>query len=191
MLSFHAFETVWEAYLPGFQTMYENMETRTGYVSDDLLYQFMKSYTDPGNVFNVSIPLGWRVSDVEDFKDTVHVESVRSPDQQSEMQIAIYAAEEVLTPQNIGQTAIGLSKDLIVNDLRINATDVLRDGRIRLDWTSNSTGQTGFSFFWLNGTDLYLLTFMQDNRHPEVYQRMLYKIGDSFQFVGEEDQGST
>ncbi len=191
LLSFHGLETVWESYLPGFQTVYESIEMRTGYVSDDLLYVFMKSYIDPGNVFNVSISLGWRVSDVEDFKDTVRVEPVRSLDQQAEMQIAIYAAEEVLTPQNIGQTAIGLLKDLIANDLRINANEVLRNWRIRLDWTSNSTGQTGFPFFWLNGTDLYLLTFMQDNQHPEVYQRMLYEIGDSFQLVGEEVQGST
>jgi hypothetical protein len=102
------------------------------------------------------------------------------------MQVAIYQAEEELTSKNIGQIADDLLKDLIADDLCINIYEALWDERIRLDWTSFSNRQTRFSFFWAHGTDLYLLTFMWDKQHPEIYQRMLYTIGDSFQFVGEE-----
>jgi hypothetical protein len=116
--------------------------------------------------------------------------TISSPDQQAEMQTAIYEAEEELTSKNIGQTANGLLKDLIAYDLRINASDVLQDGRIRLNWTSNSIGQTGFSFFWRHGTDLYLLTFMRDNKHPEIYQRVLSTIGDSLSVRGGIRSGS-
>lgn len=80
ILSFHTPEIVWEAYLPGFLNVYESAETRTDNIFDDLLYQFKKPYADPENVFSVNIPLGWKVSEVEDFKDNVRVESVRSPD---------------------------------------------------------------------------------------------------------------
>jgi len=59
------------------------------------------------------------------------------------------------------------------------------------DWIGhpNQLGRLDFPFL-LNETDLYLLTFMQDNQHPEIYQRTLYAISDSFQFVGEKDQES-
>ncbi|MDO9546802.1 MAG: hypothetical protein Q7J07_08665 [Pelolinea sp.] len=182
-LSFHALESVWDVYLPSFRSVYESAETQTGYVSSDLIYQFMRSYSDPKNVFNVSIPMGWQVAEAEEIADKMIVESVFSPDNQAEVQTAIFASEKVLTPDDIGQTAIGLMKELVATDIRITQSDVLQDGRIRLDWVSNSTGKSGFTFFWLNGTDLYLLTFMQDNQHSEIYQRMLYAIGDTFQFV--------
>lgn len=182
-LSFHALESVWDVYLPGFKRVYESAETQTGYVSSDLTYQFMLIYSDPENVFNVSIPMGWHVDDIKVIEENMIVESIFSPDKQAEVQTAIFASEKVLTPDDIGQTAIGLMKELIAADLRITQNDVLRDGRIRLDWISKSTGKTGFTFFWLHGTDLYLLSLIHDNQHAEVYERMLYAIGDSFQFV--------
>ena len=100
-------------------------------------------------------------------------------------------SNEEITPNNFGQTTKRLLKELVTYDVNVITPDVLLDGRIRFDWQANSTGQTGFIFFWKHGNDLTLLTFMYDNQHPEINQRMLFTIGDSFKFKGIEVQDPT
>ena len=186
LFSFHAVEALWEPLFPKFIEVFESAETHTGYVSDDRLFEFNRNYYDPDNVFRLRKPIGWKVTGVEIIGESTRKQSIVSPDGSAEVQVVIYSADEAINSQNIGQTANALLKDLIADDIVFTKDDVLYDGRIRLDWTSRSTGMTGFSFFWLNGEELYLLTFMQDNQHSGIYQRTNYRIGDTFKFLAEK-----
>ena len=184
LLSFHAPAELWDDYSPQFIDVYESLTLYTGYGSSgDYLYAFSKTYRDPGEVFAVRRPMGWAVTGVEIIGGRTRRQAIVSPDGKSQMLLMIYDAEVELTSYNIGQTAIGLLRELIIDDLTIESDGILDDGRIRLDWISPSTNATGFSFFWLNNPDLYLLTFMHDNHYPGVNQEINYRIGDSFRFT--------
>ena len=184
LLSFHAPAELWEEYYPQFIDVSESLTLYTGYGSSgDYLYAFSKTYRDPGEAFLVRRPMGWSVTGVEIIGGRTRRQAIVSPDGKSQMLLMIYDAEVELTSYNIGQTAIGLLRELIIDDLAIESDGILDDGRIRLDWISPSTNATGFSFFWLNNPDLYLLTFMHDNHYPGVNQEINYRIGDSFRFT--------
>jgi len=181
--SFHTLESEWDYYQHGFMEIYESLETKTGYVDNDQLYEFTSIYIDPGNVFRVRKPIGWGVSGVEEIDDKTQIESIQSPDGLASMRTIIYSSESELTPDNIGQTAIGLLREIIAEDMVFTGDQVLPDGRIRLNWVSAATNTSGFSFFWLNEFDLYLLSFIHDIEKEGICQQANYQIGDSFFFI--------
>ncbi len=181
--SFHALSTDWDYYLPGFVEIYESLETITKFVTDDFLYEFTTIHADPGKVFRVRKPIGWGVSDIEKIDSETEIEILRSPDGLANLQIIIHKPQEPLTPDNLGQTAAKLLRENIAEDLEFTAFLLLPDGRIRQDWVSSENGSSGFSFFWLQNFDLYVICFSQDNQKEGIYTQANYQIGDSFKFL--------
>ena len=181
--SFHTLQADWEYYLPGFEQIYASLESNTRFVTTDDLYEFTTIYVDPGNAFRVRKPIGWSASGVVTISEETESEILEAPDGLASFRVLIHKPSEPLTPENVGQTATVLLRENIAEDMAFTYDQILPDGRIRLDWTSSSISSRGFSFFWLEKFDLYVISFWQDNSKEGIYQQANYQIGDSFKFL--------
>lgn len=181
--SFHALQADWEYYLPGFEQIYSSLESNTRFVTTDDLYEFTTVYVDPGNIFRVRKPIGWSASGVVTISEGTKSEVLEAPDGLAFFRVLIHQPSEPLTPSNVGQTAIALLREVIAEDMAFTNDQILPDGRIRLNWTASSIVSRGFSFFWLEGYDLYVISFWQDNSKEGIYQQANFQIGDSFKFL--------
>jgi hypothetical protein len=110
---------------------------------------------------------------------------ILAPDEQAAVEVVAYDGTEELLSVDIGQIAEPIIKDLEGDALRFREHSLLNDGRIRADWTVDSQGMRGFSFFWQDGSIVYILTFRYNEADHAFYQRVVYGIGDSFNFVSE------
>lgn len=181
--SFHALEADWDHYLPGFIEIYESLEPTTGLVTSDDLYEFTTVYTDPGNVFQVRKPIGWGASDIIIINEETQNVVLSAPDGLASFQIFIHSSQEALTPENIGQTAIGILREFVAADMAFIDNQLLPDGRIRMDWISSDSDSSGFAFFWLEKFELYVICFSQRDIREGIYRQANYQIGDSFRFL--------
>jgi hypothetical protein len=180
-LSFQAYELVWQAYAPGFEAVVDSLEPRTGYVTDEMIYRFVRPYVSPNSQFILGeVPMGWTFGiGQEDLIAGAVVDIIDSPDGQATVEIISYPDE---SGQDIGITAIGMMKELDGQNIRIRANEVLRDGRVRSDWQNDSDGTRGFSFFWQDNSVVYVLTFKYRDEDTGAYQQVSYNIGDTFSF---------
>lgn len=181
-LSFQAYELVWEAYLPGFEAVVGSLETRTGYVTDEMVYSFMRAYNSPNNQFNLTAPMGWTHTLGQDLIKGAVVDVIESPDKQAAVEIVAYDGTKDLKTVDIGQIAIPIIKELHGADIRIRANEVLLDSRIRTDWQIDAQEIRAFSFFWQDESIVYILTFKYSEKITGAYQNVAHRIGDSFAF---------
>ncbi len=184
-LSFYAYELVWETYQPGFEEVVDSLETRTGYVTTDMVYTFMLKYSAPNDQFSLSSPMGWIYTTDQDVIEGGIVDVIESPDGQSAVQIVTYDGTEELKTIDIGQISIPIIKELNGDDVRIRANEVLQDSRIRTDWQIDAESIYGFSFFWQDESIVYILTFKYTDKDTGAYQNVVNRIGDSFIFSDE------
>ncbi|MDK2980249.1 MAG: hypothetical protein PWQ55_596 [Chloroflexota bacterium] len=182
-LSFQGLARVWDAYLPGFQAVSDSLETRTGYIDEDMIYRFMSNYVSPNVQFSLSVPMGWTLTRGAEGPQGATLDEVLSPDGQAAVEVLVYEAGQDLLNTDIGQVSIPLMKALDGEDLRIRANDVLLDGRIRVDWQIDNQDVYAFTFFWQKDTTVYILTFKYADEHSAAYQETLRRVGDSFAFV--------
>ena len=179
-LSFQAHESVWDAYKDRFSQIIDRVRTQTGYLKDDLLYHFRKPYAAPGGGFDLYIPLGWGVTrDQETYPDGV-VDMISSPDGEANIDIIALDAGQRLAGTDIGQVSTAILKESIDEDLRTISGDVQDDGRISINWTVDNTGESGFSYFWVKGNVMYILTFRYTEDHEGLYRGLLAEINNSF-----------
>jgi hypothetical protein len=181
--SFHTLEADWDHYLPGFIEIYESLEPTTSLVTSNELYEFTTVYTDPGDIFHVRKPIGWSASEVTTINDETQIATLAAPDGLASFEIFIHSSQESLTPENIGQTAIGILREFVAKDMSFTDNQLLPDGRIRLDWVSSETDSSGFAFFWLEEFELYVICFSQDDIREGIYRQANYQIGDSLRFL--------
>ncbi len=182
-LSFQAHETVWESYKNTFQEISDTVKTQTGYLKPEQIYKFRKKTQSPSGSFELTVPLGWSQSKDEESLDNARIDTFASPDEEAWVEMIILNDAELMAQKDIGQITIGLLKEKYGNDLRFLSDEVLEDGRIRTDWKNNRTKTSGFTYFWLNGSELNILTLGQTNDHPEAYQNLLEQIGSSLVFL--------
>ena len=181
-LSFQVHELLWETYLPAFEAVTDSLETRTGYITDEMVYRFMRSYNSPNNQFTLTAPMGWTFkTGQQDVLEDAVVDTISAPDQQAVVEVVAYKDE---TGQDIGITSIGIMKELDGANIRVRANEVLQDGRVRADWQNDAENIRGFSFFWQDGSVVYVLTFKYSDVNTGAYQNASYRIGDSFAFTG-------
>jgi len=181
-LSFQAHESLWNAYKDRFSQIIDRVSTQTGYLKDDLLYIFRKSYPAPGGGFEIYYPLGWGlVRDQETYEDGL-IDTISSPDDEAHIDVIALDAVQRLANTDIGQASIAILKEQINEDLRIIADDVLLDGRIRIDWQVDATDEIGYTFFWVNGKVMYILTYRYYTDHESLYRSLVTGIGDSLDF---------
>jgi hypothetical protein len=181
--SFQALSKVWDAYQPGFQTITESLETRTGYVKEDMIYRFMRAYLAPNSQFSLTVPMGWTFALGQEGPQGAILDTMVSPDGEAAVEVMVYDAAEALLNTDIGQISIPLMKAQDGEDMRIRANDVLNDGRIRVDWQIDKESLHAFSFFWQDNTTVYILTLKYTDEHSGTYEETLRKVGDSFAFV--------
>ncbi|MDP2966692.1 MAG: hypothetical protein Q8N39_11770 [Pelolinea sp.] len=184
-LSFQAYETVWETYKNTFQEIAENVTTQTAYIKPEQTYKFRKTHQSPSGVFEITVPLGWSLTRDEESVDGGIIETIASPDKEASAEIITLNAQALLAQKDIGQISIGLMKERYGADLSIIADEVLEDGRVRTDWENSKTGTSGYTFFWLNGSELNIFTLNYTDKHPETYQDVINGIGNSFVFLKE------
>lgn len=183
-LSFHTIKMLWDAYLPGFEAIAESLETRTAYATDEMIYSDTRTYAAPYNQFTINIPMGWTFTlGQEDVVEGAVVDVISAPDEQAAVEVVAYDGTEELLSVDIGQIAEPIIKDMEGANLRFRDHNLLNDGRIRADWTVDSLGMRGFSFFWQDSSIVYILTFRYDEVESGFYQRVVYGIGDSFNYV--------
>lgn len=182
-LSFQAYVSVWDAYKDRFSQIINRVSTQTGYLKDDLLYIFRKPHNAAGDGFQIFVPLGWGLTiDQETYSDGM-VEVISSPDAEANIEIITLDASQRLANTDIGQASIAILKDRISRNLKIVGEDVLPDGRIRIDWRVENTGEAGSTFFWVNGQVMYILTYRYTDDHAGLYQGLLANIGNSLNFT--------
>lgn len=181
--SYHALSKLWDAYLPGFQAITDSMETRTGYVSADMIYRFMRAYQSPNAQFSLTVPMGWTLTQASEGPQRAILDQVVSPDEQAAVEVLVYDAADELKSVDIGQVAIPLMKALDGEDMRIRANEVLPDGRIRIDWQIDKEALRGFSFFWQDNSTVYILTFKYSDKNSAAYEDTVRRMGDSFAFI--------
>lgn len=181
--SFNALSKVWEAYQPGFQAVIESLETRSGYVSDKMIYRFMRTYQSPNDQFNLTAPMGWTFTLGQEGPQGSVLDTMISPDEQTAVEVIAYDAQADLQSKDIGQISIPIMKALDGEDMRIRANEVLPDGRIRVDWQIDKEAIYGFSFFWLDDNTAYILTFKYADENSGTYEDTIRRVGDSFAFI--------
>ena len=182
-LSFQAYETVWNTYRSAFLEIAENVTTQTGYLKPEQIYIFLRTHQSPSGVYEVTIPLGWSLTRDEENLDGGIIETIASPDKKASAEIIILNSQALLAQKDIGQISIGLMKERYGVDLRILSDKVLEDGRIRTDWENKKTGTSGYTIFWLNGSELNILTLKFTDEYPETYREVIDGINSSFVFV--------
>ena len=181
--SYHALSKVWDAYQPGFLAITDSMETRTGYVSADVVYTFMRAYQSPNSQFSLAVPMGWTLLQAQEGPQGAALDQVLSPDEQGAVEVLVYDAADELQSTDIGQISIPLMKALDGEDMRIRANEVLPDGRIRVDWQIDKEALRGFSFLWQNDSIVYILTFKYSDENSGTYEDTVRRVGDSFNFI--------
>ena len=186
-LSFQALSKVWDAYQPGFRIITESLETRTGYVKEEMIYRFMRAYQSPNAQFSLTVPMGWTFNVGQEGPQGSILDTMVSPDEEAAVEVLVYDAAEELLNTDIGQISTPLMKALDGEDMRIRANDVLPDGRIRIDWQIDKESVRAFTFFWQDDTTVYILTFRYTDEHSGTYEETLRKVGDSFAFVVPRD----
>lgn len=182
-LSFYAYELVWDAYQAGFEEVADSIETRTGYVTDEMVYAFMLKYSSPNDQFNISSPMGWTYKTGQNLIEGAVVDVIESPDGQSAVQIVAYDGTEDLKTVDIGQISIPIIKELNGDDVRIRANEVLFDSRIRTDWQIDAKSVYGFTFFWQDESIVYILTLKYSDKETGAYQNVVNRMGDTFIFT--------
>lgn len=183
-LSFQTLEMLWEAYLPGFRAVVESAATNTGYVKADMIYSFMRTYTSPKNQFTLTIPMGWTFTFGQDTIKNAVLDTAVAPDGQAAVEVVAYDGSEDLKTKDVGQISIPILKQLEDQNLRIRSTDLLNDGRIRVNWQIDAKGMRGYSFFWQDEKNVvYILTLKYADKYAGTYKEVNDNIGDSFNFV--------
>lgn len=182
-LSFQAYETVWDTYRNTFLEMAENVTTQTGYLKPEEVYKFRRTYQSPSGVFEITVPLGWSVTRDDESLDGGIIETITSPDNEASAEIIILNDQALFEQKDIGQISIGLIKERYGADLTILTNELLEDGRIRTDWENRKTGMSGYTIFWMNASELNILTLKYTDEHPDTYQDVNNGMGSSFVFV--------
>jgi hypothetical protein len=182
-LSFQAYEAVWNTYKATYQEIAENVTTQSGYLKLEQTYQFRRTIQSPTDVYKITIPMGWSLTKDEKSLAGGVIETIASPDNEAGVEIITLNAQALLAQMDIGQITNGLIKEHFGSDMRFLNDEVLEDGRIRIDWRNEKTKTNGYTFFWLNGNELNILTFRYTDEHPGTYQDVLTGINNSFTFV--------
>ncbi|NPV41404.1 MAG: hypothetical protein HPY72_08705 [Anaerolineae bacterium] len=183
--SFQTVQRLWDAYLPGFGSVVASAETNTGYVSADMIYSFMRSYASPNSQFTLTIPMSWTFTLGQDKLKNALLDMVVSPDGNAGVTIVAYNAGEELKNKDVGQVSIPIIKELEDQELHIRSTDLLNDGRIRVNWQIDGKGIQGYSFFWQDQSIVYIFTLKYADKYAGTYKEVMDNIGDSFRFPGE------
>lgn len=180
--SFQTLDMLWDAYLPGFQAVTESMQTSTGYVNADMIYSFMRSYAAPNKQFTLTIPMSWTFELGQTLANGTQVDSASAPDGQAAVHITAFDGTQDLKSLDVGQVSIPVVKQMESQDLRITSTDLLNDGRIRINWEVDADGMRGFSFFWQENNIVYILTLKYADQYSGTFKEVMDNIGDSFRF---------
>ena len=183
--SFQTLQMLWEAYLPGFRSVAASAETNTGYVGADMIYSFMRSYASPNNQFTLTMPMSWTFTLGQDRLKNALLDTVVSPDGKAGVSIVAYNAGEELKNKDVGQVSTPIIKELEGQELRVRSTDLLNDGRIRVNWQIDNQGIQGYSFFWQDQSIVYIFTLKYPDQYAGTYKEVMDNIGDSFRFPGE------
>ena len=101
------------------------------------------------------------------------------------MQVIHLDAADLLADSDVGQITIGMLRELEGEDLRVVGDAFLNDGRILIEWHTQSSGLMGSTYFWLRGTELNVLTLKHTSEHIVVYRSRLAEIAESFHFKSE------
>jgi len=180
--SFQSVQMLWDAYLPGFQAVADSVQTSTGYVNADMIYSFMRNYISPHNQFTLTIPMSWTFEIGQKMGEGALLDTAIAPDGQAGVTIAVYNGTEDLKTLDVGQISIPIIKELESEDLRILSTDLLNDGRIRINWQIDAEGINGYSFFWQDQSIVYIFTLKYADKYAGTYKEVIDNIGDSFRF---------
>jgi len=183
LFSFHALESVWWNFQPAFEQLLASVQTTAGYVTADWAYRLRNTFREAGGAYSLGVPLGWQLS-----TDTAAIENgtltaITSPDGEAQVQSIRLDASAMLEQKDIGQITVGVLNDLEGSGLRVLASDAQDDNRFRLDWQVDATGIRGFTFMWLEGNHLHILTLRHAPQHTALYSQVLDQISASFMYL--------
>jgi len=167
--SFQADERYWERYLPTFREILASTERNSGYIGENYVYQFTRNYTAPNDAWTLHVPLSWSQAVQEIPAEGATAETITSPDGEAMVQVILVEAQELLDDTDIGQVTINMLRDLEGEDLVLLGNALMNDGRLRIDWEVKSKNLLGRTYFWLEGSELNVLTFKRTNAHVVVF----------------------
>ena len=173
---FWADADVFDPYSAAYQTIIDTATVNSEAAADLTPYDWIYTFTGPGNFFSIDVPTPWRY-EISESEFTI-VDTFYSPDEHAVIQNITYDDGEPTSRSEAGALAIELLRTYYAEDVTITDDQVQPDGSERLTWRSASGDYSGISFFETRGTAFLLFTVMYDNPYEETYFDTLdYTIG--------------
>jgi hypothetical protein len=175
-VDFWADEEKVDLYFPTYEVIFDQIMVDASVAEDDDLYFWITTFTGPGNLFTIGVPLAWRYE--QSVGETTVVDTFFSPDDHAVIQNITYDEGLPISKSQAGELALELLRNYYATDIRITSDEVQPDGSERLIWNSPGGDYSGASFFETRGTTFLLFTVMYDNPFEDIYLDVLnYTIG--------------
>jgi hypothetical protein len=166
------------AYGDLYERLLNSLAIDSGAASSQVEYNWIYTFTGPGDLFTIEVPTAWRYERTEG--DTAVVDTFYSPDDHGIIQNITYDDGDEVTKSEAGAFALELMRSYYADDLRILGDQVQPDGSERLVWTSPSGGYSGTTFLETRGTTFLLFTTMVDDPYEADYLDTLNYTIDSY-----------
>lgn len=175
-VDFGADEEKADLYFPTYEVIFDQIMVDASVAADDDLYFWITTFTGPGNLLTIDVPLAWRYE--QSVGETTVVDTFFSPDDHAVIQNIAYDEGLLISKSQAGELALELLRNYYAKDIKITSDEVQPDGSERLVWNSPGGDYSGVSFFETRGTTFLFFTVMYDNPFEDVYLDVLnYTVG--------------
>jgi len=178
-VDFWAAAEVADAYAPAYAQIWQDMGVSADNASANIApYAFLYTFTDPDEFFSFDVPYGWSH---EVYTETnAVVDTFWAPDRLAYAENIKYDDGTTISKSLSGAFALDLLHQFYGKDVKITSDKVQPDGSERLTWTSQSSGQSGSSFFETRGTTFLMLTLSYDNSLESLYSPVFDTVLTSY-----------
>lgn len=156
-----------DAYSDLYSGLVDTIQVDPEAASEQLEYNWVYTFTGPGDLFTIEVPTPWRYERTEG--DNAIVDTFYAPDDHAVIQNIAYDDGTETSRSQAGAFALELLRSYYASDIRIHSDEVQPDGSERLIWSSPSGDYSGTSFLETRGTTFLLFTTMYDNPFEEYY----------------------
>jgi len=150
---------------PIFTAMDNSFKSNPAYAED--LSPFTSApftYTDPDNLYSLSIPALWTFDDAN--KNGLVI-TYTSPDANAIIILVKKDLGKTVTRALADSNALDLLK--VNSDVRVSKTETIKNGSIKMTWASKPGGVQGVSTYKWSGTTLYYLSWMFNTGFEKSY----------------------
>ncbi len=175
---FWADDDLVDSYSDLYSAVVDSIQVDPAAASEQVEYNWVYTFTGPGNLFTIEVPTPWRYERSEG--ENAIIDTFYAPDDHGVIQNLTYDDGTETSRSQAGAFALELLRDYYATDIRIHSDQVQPDGSERLVWSSPSGDYSGTSFLETRGTTFLLFTTMYDNPYEDVYLETLNYTIESY-----------